>query len=199
MGFSVMLDIIGATIIGGLLMLTIFRLTAKGQEAQITYGNDKSLQSEMVNVGRIIEEDFRKIGYCADPTKVSDTTKFVISADSSSLKFMSDFDRNGTKDYIHYYLGPTSELAGTVNPRDRILYRVINGGTPFIVSTHTTNFYIKYFDALHQTLTTPVGAPTLIAFMEVSFQLEDAEAYNQQYSSAYWEQIRLTSRNLAKR
>ena len=35
-------------------------------------------------------------------------------------------------------------------------------------------------------------------YMEISFKVEDSEAYDEQYSEAYWQQVRLTSRNLRK-
>jgi hypothetical protein len=35
--------------------------------------------------------------------------------------------------------------------------------------------------------------------MKISMRVEDPEAYNEQYSNAYWQQVRLTSKNLRKR
>ncbi len=199
MGFSTIIDILGATIIGGLLLLTIIRLNGNSTENRFVYGNDKILQREIVNLADIIEIDFRKIGYCEDPSKVSDTTTLILFADTSSITFLTDIDRNGFLDSLWFYVSDTTALSFTKNPRDRIMYRKLNTQQPLIICTNITRFYIKYFDALGMELMSPVAQTGRIAFMQISFKVEDPEAYDEKYSEAYWQQVRLTSRNLIKR
>jgi len=202
MGFSTLLDILGATVIGGILLIMVNNLNERAVAANIIYGNDKNLQRELVQLADLIETDFRKIGYCEDPAKVSDSMNVIISADTSQIKFLTDLNRDGELDTLEYFVSGTDVLSITVNPRDRILYRMHSSypdkGT-LDISSDVTQFYLRYFDALNAELSSPVTTPSLIAYMEISFKVEDSEAYNEDYSEAYWQQVRLTSRNLGKR
>jgi len=202
MGFSTLIDIVGATIIGGILLIMVNSLNERAVETNMIYGSDKLLQLEVVQLADLIETDFRRIGYCEDPSKISDSTQIIISADTSQIKFITDTNRDGNLDTLQYYVSSTSTLNMTKNPRDRILYRkhqdypneeLLN------VSSNITYFYLRYFDALNVELSSPVTNPRLISYMEISFKVEDSEAYDEQYSEAYWQQVRLTSRNLSKR
>src|SRR3972149_8026942 len=198
MGFSTILDILGATILGGILLVMLNGLNERAVETNIIYSSDKHLQLETVRLADLIETDFRRIGYCEDPSKLSDTTKIIISADTSQIKFLTDIDRDGIPDSLEYFVSDTSSLSVTKNPRDRILYRKINKQLPLNISSNITRFYLRYFDALNEEISSPVSNPRLISSMEVSFKIEDSEAYDEQYSEAYWQQVRLTSRNLRK-
>jgi len=202
MGFSTLIDIMGASIIGGILLIMVNSLNERAVESNIIYGADKLLQLEVVQLADLIEKDFRKIGYCEDPSKISDSTNLIISADTSQIKFITDLNRDGNLDTLEYFVSDTSALSHTKNPRDRILYRKFNdypNQETLNVSSNITHFYLRYYDALNAELTSPVTSPGLIAYMEISFKVEDSEAYDEQYSEAYWQQVRLTSRNLGKR
>ena len=203
MGFSTLLDIIGATIIGGMLIVIMNRLNQRATETTMVYGDDKLLQMEVVQLADLIEGDFRRIGYCEDPSQVSDSTLLIVSADTSHIKFITDADRNGILDTLEYYVSDTSAMSMTKNPRDRILYRAqyINGQHHLLnISSDITQFYLRYFDALNYELIPPLQNTRTINYMEISFKVEDSEAYaDTMYSKAYWQQVRLTSRNLRKR
>ena len=199
MGFSTILDILGATVIGGLLLLILLRLNGSVTENTVIYGNDRSLQRSLAETAVVVEEDLRKMGYCADPFKLTDGMSRVIYADSSYISFYTDVDLDGNLDSLAYFISDTTALSITRNPRDRILYRQINTGTPFIVNSNIVQFKLTYYDALGYELTPPVSSPAMITHLEISFKVEDPEAYDQNYSEAYWQQVRLTSRNLRKR
>ncbi|MCW9097232.1 MAG: hypothetical protein OQJ93_07570 [Ignavibacteriaceae bacterium] len=202
MGFSTLIDIMGATIIGGILLIMVNSLNERAVGTNIIYGNDKLLQMELVQLADLIETDFRKIGYCEDAAKVTDSMDVIISADTSQIKFLTDLNRDGNLDTLEYYVSSTAVLSNTVNPRDRILYRKHSAypdEETLDISSNVTLFYLRYFDALNIELSSPVTTPSLIAYMEISFKVEDSEAYNEEYSEAYWQQVRLTSRNLGKR
>jgi hypothetical protein len=202
MGFSTLIDIMGATIIGGILLIMVNSLNERAVATNMIYGSDKLLQLEVVQLAELIETDFRKIGYCEDPSKVADSMNVIISADTSQIKYLTDLNRDSILDTLEYSVSSTAVLSNTVNPRDRILYRK-HSAYPNVellnVSSNITHFYLRYFDALNAELTSPVTSPSLIAYMEISFKVEDSEAYDLQYSEAYWQQVRLTSRNLGKR
>lgn len=199
MGFSTIIDIMGSMIIGGILLTITLRLndSATGK----TYNNsaELSLQENMATVAQIVETDFRKIGYCADWNKFPDPSKAVVYADESSIKFLTDIDYDTNMDSIRFYLGPTSELLSTPNPRDRILYRVENNETPIASNLGVTQFRLVYFDALGDTIYPPVSSPGLITSVEINLTVESVAAYDTAYSSAFWRQIRLVARNLKNR
>lgn len=199
MGFSTIIDIMGSMIIGGILLTITLRLndSATGK----TYNNsaELSLQENMATVAQIVETDFRKIGYCADWNKFPDPSKAVVYADETSIKFLTDIDLDTNMDSIRFYLGPTSELLSTPNPRDRILYRVINTEAPIKSNLGVTQFRLVYFDALGDTLPPPITSPGLITSVEINLAVESVAAYDTAYSSAFWRQIRLVARNLKNR
>ena len=125
MGFSTIIDIVGSIIIGGTLMLILWRLNDAATENTYNYSGELSLQQNLATVAMVIEYDFRKIGYCADWNKIPDPTKSIVLADSNKIKFLTDVatpsdpEGDGIVDTMYYYLGPASELTATENPRDR--------------------------------------------------------------------------------
>jgi len=45
----------------------------------------------------------------------------------------------------------------------------------------------------------PISQPGEIYTMQIDITVEDVDAYNKQYSTAFWRQIRLAARNLRNR
>ena len=199
MGFSTILDILGSIIIGGILMTVAWRLSDAATERTYNNSGELSLQQNLATIAQIIEYDFRKIGYCADWNKLPDPTKAILSADTSSLKYLTDIDSDGNLDSISYFLGPTNELLSTPNPRDRILYRVENDEKPAGSNLGVTDFHMTYYDALGDTIFLPITQTGEISSIEINVTVENVAAYDTAYSSAFWRQIRLVARNLRNR
>lgn len=199
MGFSTILDIIGSMIIGGILLTTTWRLSDAATEKTYNGSGELSLQQNLVVTAQIIENDFRKIGFCEDWNKLPDPSKAIISADLNSIKFLTDTNLDGELDSIRYFLGPTSELSMTPNPRDRMLYRVVNNETPGGSNLGITQFFMIYYDALGDTIPLPITITGEIASVEINITVENVAAYDTSYSSAYWRQIRMIARNLRNR
>ncbi len=199
MGFSTLLDILGSMIIGSILLTTTWRLSDAATEKTYNGSGELSLQQNLVTIAQIIENDFRKIGFCEDWNKLADPSKAIISADLSSIKFFTDTDLDGSLDSVRYYLGPTSELYQTPNPRDRMLYRVVNNEQPGGSNLGITQFYMIYYDALGDTINLPITIPGEIASVEINVTVENVAAYDTSYSSAFWRQIRMVARNLRNR
>ncbi len=199
MGSAAIIDIIGSIIIGGFILLILFRTNASATENTYDNSSDLIVQEDITTIVQLLENDFRKIGYCEDWTKIPDPTKSIIYADSSGIKFLTDTQNNGTVDTLYYYLGPTSDLPNTPNPNDRILYRQVNNNTPQKISLGITEFNMLYFGALGDTLTFPITAPGAISSMQITIRVENSEAYNYKYVDAFWRQIRLAARNLRNR
>ena len=220
MGSQTILDLISSTVVFGSLLIMALRVNSSMVENMSEYRGDIVVQENLVEITKLLEYDFRKIGYCKDPTKMSDPSLAIIYADSVHIKFYTDLavgtsstdlQGDGNLDILDYYVGPTSEAADTPNPNDRLLYRVENNGTPHGVNMGVTIFDIEYYDALKNKLSSPVSNPRLIQYLKITVQVEDfyklatvstgfnTAAYDTVYQSAYWRQMRLEARNLRNR
>ncbi|MCH7774270.1 MAG: hypothetical protein IH784_07670 [Bacteroidetes bacterium] len=199
MGVSVILDILGSTIIGGILMMNLFQINSSAVENNYTGNGELIAQTNLATIVQILELDVRKIGYCEDWQKIPIPTQAILSADSTSIKYLTDVDSDGNVDTMHYYLGPTSELLSTPNPRDRILYRVVNSEVPVGVNLGVTQFNLTFFDVLGNPISFPITVPGEIYTMQIDITVEDVAAYDEKYSSAFWRQIRLAAKNLRNR
>jgi len=204
MGYSTILDILGSILIGGLLMLILFRLNDAAAENTYNNGQDLTIQENLTSVVEVLENDLRKLGYCKDWNKIPVPTKAILNADSTSITFLTDVNNDGNVDTIHYYTGPTSELSSTPNPNDRLLYRVVNSEPARSVNLGITEFSFLYFDTFGDTLSFPINSTGQIASIQVSLRVEDTEPRvdqngQMQYVNAFWRQVRLEARNLKNR
>jgi type II secretory pathway component PulJ len=213
MGTSTIFDIITSVVIGGMLLLMALRLNAQAIETNAIYQDNLNLQQGLVALVDIVEYDFRKIGYCRDFTKINPPNTAIVSADSNNIKFLTDIPSNpndvgdGIVDTISYSLGTAS--VNPNNPRERLLFRVVNGQSTTGWSLGVTRFALKYYDALGDTLPFPIADPKLIYTLEVNLSLESPapltaiqyhdSAASQEDFKVYWKQIRLASRNLRNR
>ncbi len=199
MGFSVLLDILGSTVIGGILMMNLFQINNSAVENSYTGTGELIAQTNLATIVQILEFDVRKIGYCADWEKIPIPTEAIISADSTGIDYLTDVDSDGIVDTMHYYLGPASELLSTPNPRDRILYRVVNSEVPVGVNLGVTQFNLTFFDVIGNPISFPITVPGEIYTMQIDITVEDVAAYDEKYSTAFWRQIRLAAKNLRNR
>jgi hypothetical protein len=199
MGFNVILDLLGSSIIAGILMLNLAQINGSAVENTYMGTGELIAQQNLSTIVQVLENDFRRIGYCADWQKIPIPTQAIISADSCGIKYLTDVDSDGDVDSMYYYLGPTSELLNTPNPRDKLLYRVVNNEVPVAVNLGVTQFNLIYFDVLGNLIDFPVDIPGEIYTMQIDLTVEDVSAYNEQYSSAFWRQIRLVAKNLRNR
>ncbi len=79
MGSSVLLDIVGSTLIGAMLLLILFRINDATVENNYMYGGELVVQQNLVAVVQVLEFDFRKIGFCADWTKLANPLLYIRS------------------------------------------------------------------------------------------------------------------------
>ncbi|PKL87879.1 MAG: hypothetical protein CVV23_13025 [Ignavibacteriae bacterium HGW-Ignavibacteriae-2] len=199
MGFSTLIDILGSTIIGGILFMILLRMNDAAVQNTYNNGGEYIIQQNLVEVVQLLEYDFRKIGYCKVWSRIPNPSKAIILADSTSIKFLTDLDNNGYVDTLHYYLGPSSELSATPNPNDRLLYRVVNSESAIGANLGVTQFRLTYFNALGNTINFPITVPGEIHTMQIDLKVENTSGYNREYSGAFWRQIRLAARNLMNR
>lgn len=204
MGFSTLIDLAGSIMIGGLLLLILFKLNDATVENNYVYGGEAIAQANLVEVVQLVEHDFRKIGYCKDWEKIPDPSKSILKATQNSITFLTDENNDGNIDTISYYLGSVNELTKTPNPNDKMLYRVVNNQQPQGANLGVTQFDLDYYDAVGTQLTFPISVPSEIYTMQINIKVEDVYGYDRQYddekySSAFWRQVRLASRNLKNR
>ncbi|MCX7874855.1 MAG: hypothetical protein N2321_01670 [Melioribacteraceae bacterium] len=199
MGFSTLLDILGSTIAGGMLLMILFRLNDAAVQNSYNYTADLIVQQNLVEVITLLEYDFKKIGYCKDWTKIADPSKAIIFADSTNIRFLTDVDNDGNVDTMRYYVGPTSQLSGTPNPRDRMLFRVVNSATPASANLGITQFNLRYFNALQQQMSFPITNFSQIQTIQLNIMVESSYSYANDYSKVFWRQIRLSAKNLRNR
>lgn len=200
MGFNTLLDIVGSIIIGGLILLILFRLNSSATTSLYNNNSEAIVQRSMVSVIQVLESDFRKIGYCKDWNKIPDPTKAILYADTSKIKYLTDINNDGIVDTMTYYLGPASELLSTPNPRDRKLYRVINSAIPKSSNVGITEFKLTYFNALKDTIKIlPVVNTGQIHTIQIDIETQNAESMDSQYVTAFWRQVKLSAKNLQNR
>jgi len=207
MGFTTLFDIAGSMIIGGILMMIVWRLGDASAEKTYNNSGELTIQQNLLTLAEIIEFDYRKIGYCNNWNAVVDprtgqpfnSSQAIYYADENSMSFYTDLHPyDGNLDSVRYYLGPLSECLSTPNPRDRILYRVENDDAPVASNLGVTNFHMVYFDVNDDSIPTPVITRGLIKSIEINLTVENVAAYDEKYSNAFWKQIRLASRNVSR-
>ena len=121
---NMILDIMGSSLIASILFLLILKLNLYADNAKFYSDNDLKLQQNAKTLAEIVNYDFRKIGYNYEGTS-------IIAAQPKYIKFYADINEPGTPGYgtvdvIEYFLGDSTEVVATPNPRDKILYRVEN-------------------------------------------------------------------------
>ncbi len=174
---SNMMDIIGAVIIGGFVLLGILTMTLWVQESETNTVMDNMVQFTATNVGSVIENDFRKIGF-----NVPLGSPKITAADSNSITFRGDVDSTGSIDTVRYYLGSTSTLISTSNPNDRPLYRIFNGTTFKGSNFGLTYFNLTYYDSLGNVTT----AIANIRSVAIKMNIESTAANNGRYAGTFW-------------
>lgn len=199
MGFSTLIDLLGSTVIGGMLLLILLRVNDSAVKNTYTYGGELIVQQNLVDAVELLEYDFKKIGYCKNWQAIPDPSKSILTADSNSISFLTDVDSDGNVDTLHYYTGSVDDLLSTPNPRDRILYRVVNSETPGGSNLGITQFKIRYYNSLGNELPCPVTVPGEINTMQIDIKVENYAAYDNEYSTIFWRQIRMAARNLRNR
>ena len=152
----------------------------------------------MVEIVRTIESDFRKIGY-----GVPEGMTAIIDTGASHIHFRCDIDNDGTLDEIQWYTGPP--ITSLPNPKIRVLYRRVNGGTPVGAALGVTDFKMKFLDQ-DGSPATSLGSIYIIETTlqvespyKVQDQINPDQSYEEMgYAVAFWRQTRLASRNIKR-
>ena len=181
---NILLDLMGSTIIGALIVSMLINFNMYQSNSIISSDSELQLQQNAKTLAEILNHDFRKIGYGYDNTA-------FVEADSERISFYSDLNRDGTAELVTFMLGDTTEVPGTTNPRDRILYRIVDNDTSKGPSLGLTKTKFSYFNG------TKVPTTTLseIQYVKAELWVETVEMVNDGYPFTYWELI-INPRNL---
>lgn len=195
-----LLDIIGATIIAGMVILIIIGVTANLNQTLYTSTYSLNAQMAALTMARIIEYDFYKMGY--NVNKATDT--LVLFADTSRIRFKSDLLNQGVGAVtrMEYSLGG---LVGfTPNPKDRFFSR-IHGNSTINSNLGITRFRLMYYDSTGKQITTPIShidSLKKIKAIKVTVNIESPEPViptsdpnKRDYIGIYWEKL-IYPRNL---
>lgn len=181
---NVILDILGAALIGGLVMLLVVNLNAYSAETKFASDADLRLQQDAKTLAEIINDDLRKIGY-----KYSGTA--ITEADSQRISFHGDIDNNGVMDNVTYFLGSKADAGVTPNPDDRVLYRVVNYDTIGGPTLGLTNLRFSYLNKQEQ----KTSNADSICYVKAEMWIETILPVGGEYPFTYWE-MTINPRNI---
>ena len=184
------LDLIVSFVIGGLLLLTILNTNTNMMATATQNTLDVLAQENLSMLSEVILYDFHKMGYY--PSDVAPDDFRILSMDSTSIQFRADIDNDGAIDTVYYGISDTSQAAGTPNPRDVILYRLLNGEAPWGATLGVTEFDLAYRDAADSVTTTS----SEVRSIEVTLAVECLYAYDDYYPRSIWKTV-VRPRNLA--
>ncbi len=181
---NILLDILGATIIGGIVVLAMMNLNIYSSQIKYSSDSELTLQRNAVTMAGILNDDMRKVGYRHTGTP-------IITAQENLFKFYADVDSNGTSDIISYSLGSTNDALATENPNDKVLIRAVNSDSSKGPSLGITNLKFEYYNALGGMTSTPDS----IKYIKAEIWVETTTMVDGKYPFTYWE-MTINPRNL---
>ncbi len=193
---NVLIDLIGSSFIGGILLLLILKLNLYSQNTGISSDTELRLQQNAKTLAEILNYDLRKVGYNCDSTA-------IITADSTRIKFYADLNEPGTAGYgtmdvVEYFISSPSKASSTTNPNDVVLTRVLNGSDSLSgPSLGLVKLKFSYYDS-GWTLTTN---PENITYIKTELWVESLDPIDVNFGSqtgypfTYWE-MTINPRNI---
>jgi hypothetical protein len=170
---NTIMDLLGSTIIGGMLLLLVLKLNLFMSESSYSSDSELRLQQNTKTLAEIMNSDFRKVGY-----QVSGVP--ILTADPDRFKFVGDLERPGTSgfgtiDTVEYFLEDSTHSSGTTNLHDKILVRVLNNkDTIDGPSLGLTKLQFSYLDSL----SAPTEDLTKIRYIKTEMWVQPTEARN---------------------
>lgn len=185
---AVMMDIIGAAVLVGMLMLTVMNININMNSETYRTATEFHTQTEMIQLARIFEFDVYKAGFNV-------VKPAIVAADTSYLKFRTNLlNVSGARDSVEYILG--TPVTNSANPNDRHLLRIENVSTVSI-SYSVTRFRLTYYNSRDSVLATPVTGALLdsIRSIRINLTLESPSIIDGSYAGATYEKL-IYPRNL---
>ena len=167
---SILLDLIGSSFIGGVLLLLVLKLNLFMSNASFASDNELKLQQNAKTLAEILDNDFRKIGYRYDSTS-------ILVAGKEQIKFIGDLQRPGQSGYgivdtVEYVVRDSTYSPGTTNQNDIILVRVLNNTDSITgASLGLVKINFSYLDSLSQ----PTANLSSIKYIKTELWVEPVE------------------------
>jgi hypothetical protein len=198
----VIIDILSSIFIGGFIILMSFGILDSTNKFLYSHNDDLIVQQNLTAITGTLEYDLKKIGF-----GIPEYEETILLADSNHMRMRGDLNRDWQPDTIEYYIGPITELAHTVNPDDRFLYRKVNGKPAGGMKVGiVTAFNFNFLDQDRNVVDTsnPVNF-TKIKMVRTTMRVENPAVYSDnpnpnkdEYRTAFWQETSLVSRNLRR-
>jgi hypothetical protein len=197
------LDYIGATVLLGIIILTVFSLNESFVTANYTHTlNAQTLETvtgyisgsdTMSGLAGLVDFDLYKVGYNAE--------RGILYADSNRFSFSADLENDGSLDTVTYYTHPTGTIPRGGNPSRRLLvYRMTQ--VREVGGWGASMFRLSYLDFKGRRIAIPPGYQSdpsygdSIRSIRVQLMVESgtrATNYDNpadtSFSRVYWEKI----------
>ncbi len=177
-------DILGASLVGGLVLLVILNLNIYSSQTKFSSDSGLRLQQNAKTLADIIEYDLRKIGFNHSGVAIK-------TAAQNQITFYSDINDSGVVDTVTLTISDSTLVTSTPNPHDKILYMIINSDTSKGPSLGLTNLKFTYMNSMLQT----TAALDSIKYVKTEIWLESPEKVDSTYAQTYWE-ITINPRNI---
>jgi len=194
---STMLDMVGAAILFGVLLLTVGRIQANINSTMYQNTYNMNVQSSAVFLARQLEFEVLKAGYGVTGAKMK-------IADSTCIAFLGALSFSGAADSVAYYTGAADSTS--LNPHDFRFIRQARSGGTISQRLGMTDFRFSFYDTANVRMATPVTGATALAAIRaigIKFRLESFEPVidpvtgTANYYAVNWEKI-IYPRNLGK-
>ncbi len=181
---NTMLDIMGASLIGGIIFLIILNLNV--YSTQIKYASDTNLklQGNSGTIAEMIDSDLRKVGYNYNGTA-------IIDAEPNKFSFYSDIDSTGIVSTVTLTISDSTKPSYTSNPNNKIFYRIVNNDTSTGPSLDLDKLKFTYMNSIG-TQTTVLDS---IKYIKAEVWFESSAKPDSNYAKSYWE-VTVNPRNI---
>ena len=178
---NIVLDILGASVIGAMVILVMLNLNIYSSNIKFNSDSELQLQQNAKTLADILSYDLRKIGYGRKETA-------IITAQPKKISFYSDINLSGGVDIVTYLLSDSLDVMNTPNPRDKILYRIVNNDTSKGPSLGLVDMNFKYLNDKGITTANLDSVKYINAefFVESPNLVKDSKG-NKKYLFTYWE------------
>ncbi len=180
------LTLVGSIVIGGIFLLSLWGFQGDLRDHSFANTNDLVVQQNAIEITALLEWDFQQIGFGLDSIA-------IVAAGANSISYLADLDADGMVDLVTYSVSNPSAAAGTPNPRDKILYRAVNGKTQINTAMGVTDFRLRYF-GLDGKVTNDLAK---IKTMELTLEMESTIPYDGKYAHFFWRK-KMTPPNLLR-
>jgi hypothetical protein len=185
---NTILDIMGATIVGGIVLMLLIKLNVTTGQARYSSDTDLQVQGNAKTLADIIDNDLRKIGYKYGSGAITE-------ADSNKITFYSDIDNNWSVNKVTLCSSDAGADHASSNPHNRILYRVVDNDTSKGPSLGLTRLKFTYMNLDGKVTTTLDSIKYIKAEIWIESGVQVTYQNKPEYLTSFWE-VTVNPRNL---